>query len=176
MSRVRAFTLIGLIWFSWFAAASYPLIRDLVHWRPEAFGPEVPYLLLTHGTKTDVMSSVSYFVWILVFGTVCCIPTEVAKFMARSLSWPAGVYFMLVGLQLILLGDTLRTYSYDWWRYLLSLSHLRGIEPLAWMDTSVARVPWISAAATASVTLLFLSCMIWAATEPRRSGAENLWK
>src|SRR5690349_3673084 len=153
MSSRRYLAIVGLIWCSWLAAAGYRAISEFFCWRPEVIGPEIPYLLTVHGTRTDVVSSVSYFVSMLLLGGVCCMPIEAAKLRALSLRLPTLLYILLVALQLVLLGDVLRTYAYDWWRYLLSLAHIRMIDSSAWMRTSVARVPWVSGLATLCITL-----------------------
>lgn len=168
--RRRSFAVIGLVWCSWLAAASYRAISELFGWRPEIFGPEIPYLLMVPGTKTDVMSSVSYLVWVLFLGVGCCIPTEVAKLTARTLQRPVTAYVVLVGFQAILCGDVLRTYAYDWWRYLLSLAHVRSIGPLTWMETSVARVPWVSGISAVCVTM-FLCYLTYCRPTPERTAS-----
>jgi hypothetical protein len=165
----RILGVVGLVWCSWICAASYQFVSEFFAWRPEAIGPEIPYLLLAQGTKTNVVSSVSYFVWILGVGVACCIPTEAGKLIARASPRPVSAYIILLVFQGLLISDVLRTYAYDWWRYLLSLISVMRIDHLTWMQTSVARVPWPSGLAAVCLTLLLYAL----AALPTRRGTAS---
>lgn len=152
----RLGVIVGLVWLSWVLAASYPLVRAAAGWRPEAIGPDVPYLLLPPGTLTDVVSSVSHFAWIIVIAIGCCVPVEAAKVMSRTLTRPVFAYVVLLIFQLALVGDFVRTYAYDWWCYLRVLAGFGRIDSLSWMRTSVTRTPWLAALVAVGATLLLL--------------------
>lgn len=100
---------LALVWSSWLLAWGYPFLHRLHGWCPEAIGPDVPYLLLPTGTRTDVVSSVLYFVWTVIVAVICCIPTEAAKMTIRSFARPVLGYLLLLVFQSVLVGDFLRT-------------------------------------------------------------------
>lgn len=154
MGRRRFIAASAFVWCSAALAVSYRIVGDNITWRPEAIGPDVPYLLLPRGTQTDVVSSVSYFVWILGVAWLCCFPVELAKLLSRSLPRPVCGYVSLVLFQLLVFADVLRTYAYDWWRYVLWILGIRDIHSTSWMITSVARLPWLTCVAAVAVTAL----------------------
>jgi hypothetical protein len=145
-----------LAWLSCGFAVAFPLIRSLFDWRPEAAGPELPYLLLPRGTPTDVMSSVSHLTWILIAAALCCVPLEAAKLLSRRIEHGVFAFIALLTLQVVLVGEFVKTYAYDWWRYLLSLAGVRPITPTTWMITNEGLRPWWTLAATLLVTLMLL--------------------
>lgn len=118
--------------------------------------PSLPLVSLPDETTTDIASSVPLAVTALAVATICALIGEVAKFDAGRTVKPI-FYFAIVAYQAVLVMDGFRSYAYDWWLLILSLTGwfpLRAAVDLR--DVSGVRVPWLS-----GVMLIALLAAAW---------------
>jgi hypothetical protein len=155
---------IAALIFSWLLlVALMPVARQGWFWND--LRPSLPLVSLPAEEPTDIASSVPLAVSALALVSMCALIVELAKFeVTRTLG---GVfYFTLIVYQLVLFIDGFRSYAYDWWLFLISLTGLRPLTSTVDLSqVSGVRVPWFS-----GIVLLAVLGAIWlrrrSATQP----------
>lgn len=145
---------------SWLLAVLFPFITSIPGWNPYGGWPEVPFLLSPNAAGGHVQSSVYYFVIVLGGGLLSAAVVEFSKYLlAREIVSPVP-YFALLGHQVVIVADVIRSNAWDWWTYLLSVVHLYEIDRWSWRHLHPSlhgRWPWpsaVSALVVAAVVLL----------------------
>ena len=121
----------------------------------------VPLVSLPRSSQGDVVSDVTGFVLVIAWALICLLLVEPTKWAAaRSAkgSWRL-LYLMLVAYQVVLLGDSIRSQTFDWWKWLLSLVGAATLTPAnEFYMVAGFRFPWLSLGmALASGFLVFQS-------------------
>lgn len=144
--------------FAWLLSVSLNLwLRSLLN----AVGGTVlvPLVSVSDPAGRDVVSDVTGFALVVVWGLVCALLIEPTKAAAHAGRRPIAVYSLLVACQIVLFGDTIRAHAFDWWRWLLSLTGAVTLPtfPEA-QDMPGFHFPWISCAmAVATAVAVFRS-------------------
>lgn len=139
MIRPR-WAVVGPVLLSWLVVAAAPWLAALVPWRLDE-DPVLPIVGVIPWDRTsDVMSSVPGLFKALLFGAFGALLVEVAKVSLPRASRVS--YGLLLGYQIVLVGDALRAYSRDWWVWLTYWLRLRSTG-LEWHDPGLG-IPWPS--------------------------------
>ena len=126
----------------------------------------VPLVSVPRSEQGDVVSDVTGFALVVAWGLLCMLLVEPAKagtasFLGRR---RGALYSLLLLYQVILLGDTVRTHAFDWWKWLLSLVGAATLAASSEMrDIAGFHFPWLSCAGAVAVGILFVA---WA---PKRA-------
>jgi hypothetical protein len=161
-SRAIYLTLLPLV-ASWLLAAAVPLVPQLAV--AQTMSPEVP-LVLTPGSAGEHVRSSVYYLLVIIGAALCCaLPLEVAKFAAVRHRRAPLVYAALTLQQGLIAADVVRSYAWDWWVFLLSITHLQPIDGSTWMvrhPTTIGAWPWPSA-----LSMIGVACIL-VLTRPAR--------
>lgn len=170
--RSLSFTIWPLI-LSWSLAAAFPLFLKLADWNPQVKPPEVPFVLTPGASGEHVRSSVYYLIVIIGVGMLCALPLEVSKFLATKHRFSVPLYVAFTTQQCLLLADVIRSYAWDWWLFLLSVTHISPIDEYTWMTPHISTVgswPWPSGIAAA----LIIALVFFTHAKNIREGHANL--
>lgn len=125
----------------------------------------VPLVSLPPESQGDVVSDVTGFAIVVGWALGCVLLVEPAKLAAARLAtrFQLRTYGLLVSYQIILFADTIRSQTFDWWKWLLSLVGAVTLSPAASMyEVGGFHFPWLSCVVAAVAGLI----VFWSLPKP----------
>lgn len=128
-----------------------PSLRGLLD--PQA---QLPIVSIEDSSGGDVTSNVGGLVVVAAWALLAALLVEPAKAVSVKRPHGAMLYFWLLMYQVILVADTIRAHTSDWWTWLLSLAGIGQLKDVNDVNSLAGSVfPWISF--LAAVALLAFS-------------------